>query len=208
MQPVPRSCSAAHELQSKHGINYSLTLMFSQVQAIAAAEGGAFLISSLVSRILDCFVLGLISLPEKGPDTRSIVEPTGALTLAGLKKYAAEHQPSTPTSSLCAILSGANMDFDRLRFVAGRARLGEGNEVLLSMIVPDQPKVFNSMIQCILPRPVIEFSYRFGNQTKPLSSCPSLCRIEIRRSRRYPPRCHPPATFATLDPDLVAVSTS
>ena len=55
------------------------------------------------------------------------------------------------------------MDFDRLRFVAERARLGEGKEVLLSVVVPDQPKVFNSMMQCILPRPVTEFSYRFGD---------------------------------------------
>jgi len=55
------------------------------------------------------------------------------------------------------------MDFDRLRFVAERARLGEGKEVLLSVIVPDQPKVFKSMMQCILPRPVTEFSYRFGD---------------------------------------------
>ncbi|KAI5858395.1 tryptophan synthase beta subunit-like PLP-dependent enzyme [Tricharina praecox] len=99
-------------------------------------------------------------------DTRSIVEPAGALALAGLKKYATRHQPSSPSSSLCAILSGANMDFDRLRFVAERARLGEGNEVLLSVIVPDQPKVFNSMMQCILPRPVTEFSYRFGDPDK------------------------------------------
>lgn len=53
------------------------------------------------------------------------------------------------------------MDFDRLRFVAERARLGEGHEVLLSVIVPDKPKVFYEMMQCILPRPVTEFSYRF-----------------------------------------------
>lgn len=96
-------------------------------------------------------------------DTRSIVEPAGALALAGLKKYATRNGPSGQTRSLCAILSGANMDFDRLRFVAERARLGEGKEVLLSVIVPDKPQVFNSMMQCILPRAVTEFSYRFGD---------------------------------------------
>jgi threonine dehydratase len=58
------------------------------------------------------------------------------------------------------------MDFDRLRFVAERARLGEGKEVLLSVVVPDRPKVFNTMMQCILPRPVTEFSYRFGDREK------------------------------------------
>ena len=58
------------------------------------------------------------------------------------------------------------MDFDRLRFVAERARLGEGKEVLLSVVVPDKPKVFNSMMKCILPRAVTEFSYRFGDRER------------------------------------------
>jgi threonine dehydratase len=97
-------------------------------------------------------------------DTRSIVEPAGALALAGLKKYAAANPAPNQESTLCAILSGANMDFDRLRFVAERARLGEGKEVLLSVVVPDRPKVFNSMMKCILPRPVTEFAYRFGDK--------------------------------------------
>lgn len=96
-------------------------------------------------------------------DTRSIVEPAGALAVAGMKKYAALNPPTSPTDSLVCILSGANMDFDRLRFVAERARLGEGHEVLLSVIVPDRPKVFYEMMQCILPRQVTEFSYRFGD---------------------------------------------
>lgn len=96
-------------------------------------------------------------------DTRSIVEPAGALAVAGMKKYAATHPPTGPQDSLCAVLSGANMDFDRLRFVAERARLGEGHEVLLSVIVPDRPKVFYEMMQCIIPRAVTEFSYRFGD---------------------------------------------
>lgn len=58
------------------------------------------------------------------------------------------------------------MDFDRLRFVAERARLGEGKEVLLSVVVPDRPKVFNSMVHCILPRSVTEFSYRYGDRDR------------------------------------------
>lgn len=96
-------------------------------------------------------------------DTRSIVEPAGALALAGLKKYSLTHAPKSETSSLCAVLSGANMDFDRLRFVAERARLGEGKEALLSVIVPDRPKVFYQMMTSVLPRAVTEFSYRYGN---------------------------------------------
>ena len=55
------------------------------------------------------------------------------------------------------------MDFDRLRFVADRARLGEGKEVLLSVNVPEKPGVFYSMIQSVLPRAVTEFAYRYGD---------------------------------------------
>lgn len=83
-----------------------------------------------------------------------------------MKKYAALSPPDSPNDSLCAVLSGANMDFDRLRFVAERARLGEGHEVLLSVIVPDKPKVFYTMMQCILPRQVTEFSYRFADSAQ------------------------------------------
>lgn len=85
--------------------------------------------------------------------------------MAGLKKYATGNlkEAGDPSTSLCAILSGANMDFDRLRFVAERALLGEGKEILLSVVVPERPKVFHTMMQCILPRPVTEFTYRFGD---------------------------------------------
>lgn len=58
-------------------------------------------------------------------DTRSIVEPAGALALAGLKKYVADHPSPNPNREFVAIASGANMNFDRLRFVADRAALGE-----------------------------------------------------------------------------------
>lgn len=116
-----------------------------------------------------CFRVGGTSVDRhftclSGTDTRSIVEPAGALALAGLKKYSARNPSTSPDTALCAILSGANMDFDRLRFVAERARLGEGKEVLLSVVVPDLPKVFNSMVNCILPRAVTEFSYRYGDK--------------------------------------------
>ncbi|KAJ6168315.1 hypothetical protein N7497_001158 [Penicillium chrysogenum] len=72
-------------------------------------------------------------------DTRSIVEPAGALALAGLKKYIAKNPSPDPNRELIAITSGANMDFDRLRFVAERAALGEKKEALLSVKIPEKP---------------------------------------------------------------------
>jgi threonine dehydratase len=95
-------------------------------------------------------------------DTRSILEPAGALALAGLKKYVAAN-PSTSTSrNLVAICSGANMNFDRLRFVAERAALGEKKEALLSVSIPEKPGAFSELIKAVLPHSVTEFSYRYA----------------------------------------------
>ncbi|TQW07669.1 hypothetical protein V2A60_003213 [Cordyceps javanica] len=93
-------------------------------------------------------------------DTRSGLEPAGALPIAGLKKYAARHPSHDPKRSLIAVTSGANMNFDRLRFVAERATLGEGKEVLLACAIPERPGAFARLIEAVMPRPVTEFSYR------------------------------------------------
>jgi len=95
-------------------------------------------------------------------DTRSIVEPAGALSLAGLKKWVAANPSSNPSRSLIAITSGANMNFDRLRFVAERATLGEGKEALLCVTIPEQPGSFAELINHVMPHSVTEFSYRYA----------------------------------------------
>lgn len=95
-------------------------------------------------------------------DTRSIVEPAGALALAGLKKYVAANPSADTSRSLVAIASGANMNFDRLRFVAQRAALGEGREAILQVSIPEIPGAFSKLINCVLPHNVTEFSYRYA----------------------------------------------
>ncbi|KAL8646561.1 MAG: hypothetical protein Q9226_006807, partial [Calogaya cf. arnoldii] len=97
-------------------------------------------------------------------DTRSIVEPAGALALAGLKKYVASHPSPDPRRSLVAIASGANMNFDRLRFVTERAALGENKEVLLSVNIPERPGAFAELVKTVLPHAVTEFSYRYSKE--------------------------------------------
>ncbi|KAL1894341.1 threonine deaminase [Sporothrix stenoceras] len=97
-------------------------------------------------------------------DTRSIVEPAGALALAGLKKYVAQNPSSDPNRALVAITSGANMNFDRLRFVAERATLGEGKEALLAVEIPERAGAFAELIDAIMPHAVTEFSYRFNDE--------------------------------------------
>ncbi|KAF3168721.1 threonine deaminase [Orbilia oligospora] len=98
-------------------------------------------------------------------DTRAIVEPAGALALAGLKKYIGTRQ-TEETDAYTAVLSGANMNFDRLRFVADRAQLGERKEALLSVIIPEKPGSFLTMIEFVLPHTVTEFTYRMNHKDR------------------------------------------
>lgn len=72
-------------------------------------------------------------------ETRSVTEPAGALALAGLKRYILDNQLLGSGKKFVAVVSGANMNFDRLRFVAERAALGEGREALLSVDIPERP---------------------------------------------------------------------
>lgn len=85
---------------------------------------------------LFCIALsGLISLLE----TRSVTEPAGALALAGLKRYIISNNLVGAQKRFVVVVSGANMNFDRLRFVAERAQLGEGREALISVDIPEKP---------------------------------------------------------------------
>ncbi|SCU89035.1 LAMI_0D12178g1_1 [Lachancea mirantina] len=97
-------------------------------------------------------------------DTRSIVEPSGALGVAGLKKFVTQLHPNADHSkkTYVPILSGANMNFDRLRFVSERAVLGEGKEVFMLVTIPDVPGSFKKLQKIIHPRAVTEFSYRYN----------------------------------------------
>lgn len=100
-------------------------------------------------------------------DTRSITEPSGALSVAGMKRYIKSHpEINHAENTYVPILSGANMNFDRLRFVSERAVLGEGKEVFFCIQIPDRPGTFKTLQQAIHPRSVTEFSYRFNSNSK------------------------------------------
>ena len=94
-------------------------------------------------------------------DTRSILEPAGALALAGLKRYVEDSPSPNPNRGLIATASGANMNFDRLRFVAERAALGEHKEALLRVTIPERPGAFANLVRNISPASITEFCYRF-----------------------------------------------
>ncbi|KAH8881663.1 putative threonine protein [Thozetella sp. PMI_491] len=95
-------------------------------------------------------------------DTRSIIEPAGALAIAGLKKWVSENPSSDPSRTLVAVTSGANMNFDRLAFVATRATYGEGREALLSVKIPERHGSFAELINAIMPHAITEFGYRYA----------------------------------------------
>ncbi len=95
-------------------------------------------------------------------DTRSIVEPAGALAVAGLKKMAArEHWQG---KRLSAITSGANINFDRLRHVAERADLGGEREALLAVTIPERPGSFRQFCEILGRRSITEFNYRYESE--------------------------------------------
>jgi threonine dehydratase len=94
-------------------------------------------------------------------DTRSILEPAGALAIAGLKAYSAKKKWQGKT--LAAIACGANMNFDRLRFVAERADIGEAREALFAATLDEKPGSFRRFISAIGARNVTEFNYRFAD---------------------------------------------
>ncbi|QKO22874.1 threonine ammonia-lyase, biosynthetic [Rhodoferax sp. BAB1] len=99
-------------------------------------------------------------------DTRSIVEPAGALAVAAIKQYVAKHK--TKGQTYAAILCGANMNFDRLRFVAERAEVGEEREALFAVTIPEERGSFRRFCELIGtlpggPRNVTEFNYRISD---------------------------------------------
>ncbi|MEY4765535.1 MAG: threonine ammonia-lyase, biosynthetic [Pseudomonadota bacterium] len=94
-------------------------------------------------------------------DTRSIVEPAGALGVAAMKQYAERHGGQGKT--YIAINCGANMNFDRLRFVAERAELGEAREALFAVTIPEERGSFKRFCETIGPRSVTEFNYRISD---------------------------------------------
>jgi len=94
-------------------------------------------------------------------DTRSIAEPAGALALAGLKKYV--EQTGCEGKTLLAIDSGANTNFDRLRYISERTEIGEKREAILSVTIPEQPGSFKKFCAALGKRNITEFNYRFAD---------------------------------------------
>jgi threonine dehydratase len=94
-------------------------------------------------------------------DTRAILEPSGALSVAGVKVWVARENAKGRT--VAAVACGANMNFDRLRFVAERAELGEQREAILAVSIPERPGSFREFCALLGKRSVTEFNYRYAD---------------------------------------------
>lgn len=94
-------------------------------------------------------------------EKRAIPEPAGALGIAGIKRWAQTHDMTGKT--VCAIVSGANINFDRLRHVAERAELGDEAETLFAVTIPERPGSFQAFLAHLKKRPVTEFNYRYSS---------------------------------------------
>lgn len=97
-------------------------------------------------------------------DTRSILEPAGALAVAGAKLYAKREKLKDQT--LIPVACGANMNFDRLRFVAERAEIGEKREAILAVTIPETPGSFRKFCSLLGSRNITEFNYRYADATQ------------------------------------------
>ncbi|MEZ5530473.1 MAG: threonine ammonia-lyase, biosynthetic [Porticoccaceae bacterium] len=97
-------------------------------------------------------------------DTRSICEPSGALGVAGMKKYVEQH--GIEGQSLLAVDSGANINFDRLRYISERTEIGERREAILAVTIPEQPGSFKTFCTALSKRNITEFNYRMGDPDK------------------------------------------
>jgi threonine dehydratase len=97
-------------------------------------------------------------------ETRSLVEPAGALAVAGIKAYVEREQVQGRT--FVAVTSGANMNFDRMRFVAERAEVGEEGEAVFAVTIPEERGSFKRFCELVGERSVTEFSYRIADAQK------------------------------------------
>mgnify|MGYP002655951999 FL=1 len=101
-------------------------------------------------------------------ENRSIVEPAGALAVAGMKKYIQAHQ--LQGKNCVAIICGANMNFDRLRYIAERTEIGENKEAIFAVTIPEQTGAFLNFCRNLHGRNITEFNYRVRSSNAPDSN--------------------------------------
>lgn len=134
---------------------------------VAVRQVGEFTFA-LCKELLDEVVLVSVdemsaAIKDMFNETRTLVEPAGALAIAGMKRWIEQNDAREKT--LIAVSSGANINFDRLRHVAERAEIGESREALFAATIPEEPGSFRAFCQALGRRSITEFNYRYSDPT-------------------------------------------
>jgi threonine dehydratase len=144
---------------------------------VAAKEPGELTFALCQRYLDDCLTVSVdeicAAIRDAFQDTRSVLEPAGALALAGLKRAARDAKagaggpsPRLGDGGLVAVASGANMNFARLGYVAERAEVGEHREAIFAVTIPERPGAFLAFCQIIGARAVTEFNYRLASRSE------------------------------------------
>jgi threonine dehydratase len=166
VEPVGAACMAA-ALKQKQLVTLDQVDLFADGVAVRRAGVETFrLCSALLDEIITVDIDGMCAaIKDIFDDTRAVAEPSGALSLAGLKIYA--ERKGADAGSLIAVNSGANLNFDRLRTIADRAEVGEHREALLAVSLPEKPGSYRRFIRTLQGRAITEFNYRYADASTP-----------------------------------------
>ena len=165
VEPVDAACMKA-AIEANARVVLNRVGLFADGVAVRQAGAETF---RLCKQLLDGVLVAdtdeiCAAVKDTFEDIRVIAEPAGALSLAGLKTYAAANPKRR--GALVAINSGANMNFDRLRHVAERAEVGEGREILLAVTIPEVPGSYRRFVEVLGNRTITEFNYRYATDSE------------------------------------------
>ncbi|NIF91281.1 threonine ammonia-lyase, biosynthetic [Burkholderia sp. Cy-637] len=171
------SCAMAQSIEAGERVTLSEVGLFSDGTAVKLVGGETFrLCSELLDGVITVDTDALCAaIKDVFQDTRSLLEPAGALAVAGAKRYAERERIEGQT--LIAITSGANMNFDRMRFVAERAEVGEAREAVFAVTIPEARGSFRRFCELVGERNVTEFNYRIADER----SAHIFVGVQIRR---------------------------
>lgn len=151
----------------KSGQRVRLASVGSLADGVAVRQVGALTFEIVQKLVDDIIVVSndeiCAAVKDIYEDRRSILEPSGALAYAGVKRYVEERGVSN--QQFVAIASGANMNFDRLRHISERAEIGERREAVLAVTIPERPGSFRQFCAAIGARNVTEFNYRYSDSS-------------------------------------------
>lgn len=157
------SCAMARSMAAGERVTLDEVGLFSDGTAVKLVGGETFrLCRELLDDVITVNTDALCAaIKDVFQDTRSLLEPAGALSVAGAKQYV--ERTGVEGETLVAITSGANMNFDRMRFVAERAEVGEAREAVFAVTIPEERGSFRRFCELVGDRSVTEFNYRIAD---------------------------------------------